>query len=85
MFEHMESNVIHQSPSWRVTNAIQLKDGSTLSIQASETHYCTPRETKPYHAYTHFEVWIDGEDEPRVYVSLKELGELIEAGGGYVI
>ena len=34
-----------------------LGDGSSISIQASAFHYCTPRDnTGPY---THFEVWPD--------------------------
>ena len=34
--------------------AIKLNDGSTISLQASEAHYCTPRNDDG--PYTHIEV-----------------------------
>ena len=33
---------------------IECADGTTLSVQASETHYCTPRDN--FGPYTHVEV-----------------------------
>ncbi len=40
----------------RGTNALRLADGTTLSIQASETHYCEPRKLVPYAEYSEFEI-----------------------------
>ena len=39
-----------------------LANGVSLSIQASEYHYCTPRETVPYSKYTEFEVGYPSEE-----------------------
>ena len=39
-----------------------LANGVSLSIQASGTHYCYPRETVPYSQYTEFEVGYPSEE-----------------------
>lgn len=39
-----------------------LANGVSLSIQASSTHYCSPRETLPYSQYTEFEVGYPSEE-----------------------
>ena len=38
------------------TVRLMLANGVSLSIQASEYHYCTPRENVPYSQYGEFEV-----------------------------
>lgn len=39
-----------------------LANGVCLSIQASEYHYCLPRETLPYSQYNEFEVGFPSEE-----------------------
>lgn len=66
------------------------KDGTTLSVQASETHYCTPRENKG--PYTEVEVWCvtapvtefeyDSE-EPSAYVPIEQVALFIDNHGGF--
>lgn len=70
-------------------------DGTSLSIQASEYHYSTPRDnTGPY---TEVEVWCvkatDGtsvtefdydEDEPSAYVPIEQVAAFIDRHGGFV-
>lgn len=73
-------------------------DGTTLSVQASGTHFCTPRDNDG--PYTHVEVWNvyatctpyfpdhwsekygDGEDGPLGYVPVEEIATFISAHGG---
>ncbi|MCP3683707.1 MAG: hypothetical protein GY861_13565 [bacterium] len=43
----------------RVANHLVMEDGTVMSIQASATHYCSPRETTPvanYNWYEEFEI-----------------------------
>jgi len=40
-----------------VRKHLELANGSKISIQASNTHYCTPRGWRP--PYTEVEVWAD--------------------------
>lgn len=44
------------NPITHLTRPLKLKDGTTLSIQASRSHYCSPRGNHPYHEYTTFEI-----------------------------
>lgn len=37
-------NYIHEWEGYRVTPAITMADEEEISVQASEFHYCTPRE-----------------------------------------
>jgi len=44
---------------YRLTFPLEMKDGTQLSIQASSTHYCSPRETTEipnYNWYEDFEI-----------------------------
>lgn len=75
-----------------------LANGVSLSIQASGTHYSSPRETVPYSQYTAFEIgypseriealmpYCDNEDEPTdtvyAYVPLEVLDVYIASVGG---
>jgi hypothetical protein len=45
----------------RHTERIVLGDGISLSIQASQYHYCMPRETLPYAEYESFEIGFPSE------------------------
>ena len=77
-----------------VLPAIKCVDGTTLSVQASEMHYSTPREnTGPY---TNVEVWCIrattdiaphfdyDESDPSGYVPIEAVVQFIDAHGGLV-
>ncbi|MEY4906253.1 MAG: hypothetical protein RLZZ292_4068, partial [Bacteroidota bacterium] len=40
-----------------VAQPILLKNGTSISVQASAMHYCTPRINDLEYKHTHFEVW----------------------------
>ena len=67
----------------------KLADGFTISVQASEFHYCTPRKSDAKE-YRSVEIWLFNEDEkpvtedPQPYVPVNVVRELIEAHGGIV-
>lgn len=73
---------------------LQCADGTTLSVQASETHYCTPRDN--FGPYTEVEVWCvtgagpDGvtefdysDGDPSGYVPIEQVALLIDNHGGF--
>lgn len=74
----------------RVARKLVCADGTTLSVQASETHYCTPRTNVG--PYTEVEVWCctappadffdSDEDEPSAYVPIEKVVAFIDAHGG---
>jgi len=47
---------IQQAPRLVLGNTAMLSRPNTVSIQASNTHYCEPRETLEFHRYSSFEV-----------------------------
>ena len=55
---------IHLEYKGSIQQALRLvlANGVSLSIQASEDHYCTPRETLPYSQYIEFEVGFPSEE-----------------------
>jgi hypothetical protein len=69
---------------------VRCKDGSTMSVQASHTHYCTPRDDVG--PYTHVEVWRCGSpaawseygdgEEPYAYLPIELVAEEIDRRGG---
>ena len=68
-----------------VAPAIECQDGSTLSVQASYIHHCSPRRTilGSDEYYTEYEVYDpQNEDEPRDYVPAEEVIDMIMARGG---
>lgn len=70
-----------------VAPAIKCRDGSELSVQASQMHYCTPRETMIGNDefYTAYEVYdFENEDEPRGWVPAEEVIDMIMERGGPV-
>lgn len=76
---------------WKhLADPITCKDGSTLSVQASEGHYCTPRSN--FGPYTEVEVYNCGEvpewaeygngDDPYAYIPIELVVEEIDRRGG---
>ncbi len=73
------------------TDLVKCADGTTLSVQASEYHYCTPRDNKG--PYTAVEVWCVSsgvtefgysEEDPSAYVPIEDVVRFIENHGGMV-
>lgn len=75
------------------TKRIYCVDGAHASIQASETHYCSPQNN--IGPYTHVEIWcIDdignipvtqfeySEDEPSAYVPIEAVAAFLDDHGG---
>lgn len=70
-------------------------DGTSLSVQASETHYCTPRNNQG--PYSEVEVWCISpmpepglitefdysSEEPSAYVPIEAVAQFIDAHGGF--
>lgn len=70
-----------------VAPAIEFPDGSTVSVQASELHYCTPRQTMIGNDefYTAYEVYdFDNMEEPMGWVPAEEVIDMIMERGGPV-
>lgn len=61
-----------------------LANGVSLSIQASEYHYCTPRETLPYSQYTEFEVGFPSEEIEALMPHCDDCENPTETVYGYV-
>lgn len=73
---------------------LRCADGATLSVQASENHYSTPRDNVG--PYTEVEVWCvtgagpDGvtefdysEDGPSAYVPIEQVVQFVDNHGGF--
>lgn len=83
---------IHGYPFKDVLPSLKCVDGTTLSVQASENHYSTPRENVG--PYTEVEVWcirattpiapqFDYDDsDPSGYVPIEAVVQFIDAHGG---
>lgn len=77
----------------QVLRSVICADGTRLSVQASETHYCTPRNN--YGPYTEVEVWCISnddvvefeysKDEPSGYVDIKAVVTFIDRHGGLAL
>lgn len=76
-----------------VLGRIKCKDGTTLSVQASRTHYCTPKEN--FGPYTHVEVGYPSSPPPKTwdkyahddggvyaYIPIELVKEYVELHGG---
>lgn len=66
------------------------KDGNSLSVQASSTHYSTPRDN--FGPYLEVEVWCAtcpvtefeySDDEPSAYVNIRDVVKFIDNHGGF--
>lgn len=73
-----------------IAKKVVCADGASASIQASETHYCTPRSNQG--PYTAVEVWVlDGtvtefdydDEEPSAYVPIEQVVQWIDNHGGF--
>jgi hypothetical protein len=75
----------------KVAPRVVCQDGTTLSVQASETHYCTPRSN--YGPYSHVEVWAvtapvtefeyDTDGDPAGWVPIEQVVQFIDNHGGF--
>lgn len=55
--KYLSENVISEDQlGFRLAKKITLVDGTVLSVQASEGHYCEPRKTIDYKDYNTFEI-----------------------------
>lgn len=54
----LEKGVVNEAYWTRVFRKIPTKSGYKLSVQASETHYCSPKETIALNLYDKFELAI---------------------------
>jgi len=76
-----------------ITPLVRCADGTSLSVQASESHYSCPREN--YGPYTEVEVWCIrsinkvevlefeyDDDEPSAYVNINSVVAYIDRHGG---
>lgn len=86
----MANTTMHQirngrAPSRRRSNfpffpRVRCADGTTISVQASRNHYCSPKNDEG--PWTSVEIWVDGEVRPRGWVPVAEVEALIERHGG---
>ncbi len=87
---------LHKVKSIHTRMPVRLADDKVISIQASRTHYCTPRVTGAT-SYTSVEICYDGElpaefipyldpgsDNVYGYVPVELLDKFIEDHGGIV-
>ena len=70
---------------------VKCADGTTLSVQASEYHYCSPRDNEG--PYTAVEVWLAStpvtefeysDDDPSAYVPIEDVVRFIDNHGGMI-
>jgi len=55
-YKYMKENVVSDNGFFRLHKEIKCKDGFKMSVQASEGHYCSPRQTLPIESYSSFEI-----------------------------
>ena len=81
------TGLCHKPP----TDLVKCADGTTLSVQASGGHYCTPRDNQG--PYTTVEVWCVSsdvtefeysEEDPSAYVPIEDVVRFIDNHGGMV-
>lgn len=81
------TGLCHKPP----TDLVKCADGTTLSVQASGGHYCTPRDNQG--PYTAVEVWCVSsdvtefeysEEDPSAYVPIEDVVRFIDNHGGMV-
>lgn len=64
--------------------AVQCNDGFKVSIQASATHYCTPRDNVPFSCYTAYELGYPSEADDLLQEYAENPGKPTETVYGYV-
>ena len=90
--KHLANEITKTSTGWYykpLADLVKCADGTTLSVQASKYHYCTPRDNKgPYIAV---EVWCVSApvtefeysaDAPSAYVPIADVVRFIDNHGG---
>lgn len=98
LIDYLEDNVTCNSTFTRLTKSVTCNDGLTMSIQASEGHYCSPRKTLPYSEYLEFEIgypsekvelfmpYVEDENNPTdtvyAHVPINVIEEVISKHGG---
>lgn len=87
--KELSPGIVHKS----ILPKVECADGTTMSVQASRFHYCTPRLDRG--PYSQVEVWcIEGPndpkptefdysiDEPSAYVDIESVAAFIDKHGG---
>ena len=65
-------------------------DGTTISVQASSGHYCSPRSDNPDRGYGAVEVWVTNKwgvnltEDPEGWIPAGRVMELIAEHGGAI-
>ena len=92
--KHLANEILKTSTGWYYkprSNLVKCADGTTLSVQASEYHYCTPRDNQG--PYTTVEVWCVSsdvtefgysEEYPSAYVPIEDVVRFIDNHGGMI-
>ena len=89
--KHLATEIIAKfgMPYKILAASVKCADGTTLSVQASRFHYCTPREDKG--PYIEVEVWCVSapvtefeysDDAPSAYVPIEDVVRFIDNHGG---
>ena len=91
--KHLAGEVKEIHPGYfhkELAPVVKCKDGVTLSVQASQYHYSSPREDSG--PYTEVEVWcVKGaevtefdysDDDPSAYVPIEQVVQFIDNHGG---
>lgn len=94
--EQLQKRLTHAEKEYRpnffykeLTPVVKCKDGTILSVQASESHYSSPRDN--YGPYYEVEVWhvtapvteFDyDESDPSAYVPIEQVVQFIDNHGG---
>ena len=69
--KHIKSGTMNNKYKFRdIAKRIKCKDGTSLSVQASRTHYCIPRDN--IGPYTHVEVGYPSRKPPKTWKSYCE-------------
>lgn len=79
--EHFAAHPHSGETPLHVRPAIVCRDGTVFSVQASEYHYCSPRETG-LKEYTSVEVLRTGRKEPEGWVPVRLVNRRIRDHGG---
>jgi hypothetical protein len=82
----MQEGIAFTYPKCSVQQSYRLllANGVSLSIQASYTHYCTPRMLLPYAQYTEFEVGFPSEEIEALMPYCDDTSKPTETVYGYV-
>ena len=87
-----DKNNVDEKHSW-IHKTLECNDGTTLSVQASQYHYCKPREDFA-DSYRKVEVWFvtatvpcawkeyGGDENPYAYIPIELVEEFIDLHGG---